>query len=70
MSSIQDCALERNTNPSTDSLRAKLDIGHSREWWAAEAARGGTDWPGVVASALAMLTMPGLVPQADRRRRQ
>jgi hypothetical protein len=50
-----------------------------REWWAAEAGRAGTDWLGVVRTAIGMLTMAGVIgpepsafhqacEQADRRR--
>jgi hypothetical protein len=50
-----------------------------REWWVDEAACAGSDWPGVIRTALAMLTMAGLIAsepstfewaceQADRRR--
>jgi hypothetical protein len=33
---------------------------HDREWWAKEAARAGTDWPGVVDSAHTLLAIAGL----------
>jgi hypothetical protein len=54
-------------------------IGHDREWWAKEATRVGSDWPGVISAAVSMLTVAGIIApepstfeqaceQADRRR--
>jgi hypothetical protein len=58
---------------------ATTGIGHDREWWAKEAAARGSDWAGVIRTALAVLAMAGLIApepstfqqaceQADRRR--
>ncbi len=39
---------------------AITDIGHDRAWWEKEAARLGTDWPGVIDSAHILLAIAGL----------
>ena len=39
---------------------ATADIGHDREWWAVESARLGSDWPGVIRTAVDMLAIAGL----------
>jgi hypothetical protein len=36
---------------------ATTDIGHDREWWAEEAARVGSDWPGVLDGSRALLAV-------------
>jgi hypothetical protein len=75
MSQLQDQVPEGKAKFPTHeaALRAALapaaiaDIGHDRAWWAKEAARVGSDWPGVVASALWMLARAGVI---ERRRQQ
>ena len=43
-----------------------IAIGFGREWWAAEAIRADTDWPGVVDTALEMLVAGGVIePEPD-----
>jgi hypothetical protein len=45
---------------------ATADISHDREWWAEEAARVGSDRPGVIRAAIDMLTVAGLIaPEAS-----
>jgi hypothetical protein len=39
---------------------AVTGIGHDGEWWAKEAARVGSDWPGVIDSAHILLAVAGL----------
>ena len=38
---------------------------HDREWWAEEAARAGTDWSGLVAAALEMMIVAGIIEQPE-----
>ena len=43
-----------------------IAVGFGREWWAAEAIRADTDWPGVVDTALEMLVAGGVIePEPD-----
>ncbi len=43
-----------------------ITVGFGREWWAAEAIRADTDWPGVVDTALEMLVAGGVIePEPD-----
>ena len=43
-----------------------IAVGFGREWWAAEAIRADTDWPGVVDTALEMLVAGGVIePELD-----
>jgi hypothetical protein len=73
MSTLHDRATSHNTERDLRSTVPLADIGrnrigHDRERWVAEAARVGTDWPSVVATALSMLTMvAGLAPEPRRR---
>jgi hypothetical protein len=46
---------------------ATADPVHDTEWWAVESARLGSDWPGVIRTAVAMLSMAGLVAPEGRR---
>ena len=56
-----------------------IAVGFGREWWAAEAIRADTDWPGVVDAALEIMVAAGVIrpeqstfelacEQADRKR--
>jgi len=45
--------------PTTFEVVAELT------WWAAEAARLGTDWPSVISTAFEMMILTGVVEQAD-----
>ena len=56
-----------------------IAVGFGREWWAAEAIRADTDWPGVVDTALEIMVAAGVIrpeqstfelacEQADRKR--
>src|SRR5882757_3857174 len=43
-----------------------IAVGFGREWWAAEAIRADTDWPGVVDTALEILVAGGVIePEPD-----
>jgi hypothetical protein len=42
-----------------------IAVGFGREWWAAEAIRADTDWPGVVAAALEMMAAAGIIEAAE-----
>jgi hypothetical protein len=54
-----------NAPASTITTAAPLAVAstaaHDREWWAAEAARCGTDWEGIVEAHFAVLAMLGLI---------
>lgn len=44
-----------------DSTTAVSTAPEDREWWAAEAARTGTDWGGVIATAFEMMVAGGVL---------
>jgi hypothetical protein len=73
-------ALGCNSDPQSEGTLPPIAAEpiRDRAWWAEETVRVGTDWPSVVATALGMLSMAGLIAvpspfqqaceQADRRR--
>jgi hypothetical protein len=49
---------------ATATATSSSNFHHDRAWWAAEAARNGTDWAGVFETHLAVLAMLGLIELA------
>jgi hypothetical protein len=58
MNCVNDARVVGNSEAASPSLVPHIDqdtIVHDRSWWRLEAARLGTDWPGVLASHAAVV---------------
>jgi hypothetical protein len=51
---------DRNSE-ATPTFTVLSTPAHDRAWWADEALRAGTDWPGVIEAALEMIDAAGIV---------